>query len=651
MKQNKWIVAAAIGAMCPAGWVAAQTPQTAEPAPSGTVLYQSHGDSPEPDADRAAMTADVAPPGNAVSDRERSAVRITAYDIDTHMTLATGEIATRARITLRNDGADMMTRVPLQISSSLHWDTAAQVDGAERRPIAVTEQFLDTDADHTGKAREGVFVLPRPLPSGASVTLDLFYTGALGASSDRLKRIGAEATQADAADWDAVGAGAVALRGFGDVLWYPVASPALFLGDGAKLFDAIGAAKLRGQDTHVRLRLTLNFAGQAPVAVYFCGRRQALTAVSDEATPALVGGSGIATAEFADSILGFRTLSLFLVKNEETRSGIADPDDPMPLLAVETTDDAVLPRLNDAAVQVGALQADFMGPKPLTALTLLDHPGQAFEDGPLLVAPVESLATSDAQQALAHSLTHAWVQTGQPWMDEGLAQFFALEWTERERGREAAIAEMRAMLDPLALAEPAFADKAEADAGTPGEPLIAARDEVFYRRKAAAVWWMLHDLAGDEAFRATLAAWRVEPLSHAPADEQARSFEKLLEAQSHKDLDWFFTDWVLHDKGLPDLSIVDVTPRLLPAGKGHDSGWLVAVTVHNDGAATAEVPLVVRSGSFSTTRQLRVPGFATVTERVLTEGEPAEVLLNDGTVPELKSSTHSRQLTIYQQPN
>ena len=38
------------------------------------------------------------------------------------------------------------------------------------------------------------------------------------------------------------------LRGFGDVLWYLVASPQRFLSEGNTLFTAIGRAKLRDQD-------------------------------------------------------------------------------------------------------------------------------------------------------------------------------------------------------------------------------------------------------------------------------------------------------------------------------------------------------------------------------------------------------------------
>jgi hypothetical protein len=340
------------------------------------------------------------------------------------------------------------------------------------------------------------------------------------------------------------------------------------------------------------------------------------------------------------------------------------------MLAVETTDDGALPRLAGSAQAVAPLLQQWFGPRPLTALTILDHDGQPFEDGPLLVAPIDSLASSSASGALANSLTHAWVQTGQPWMDEGLAEFVALLWTEQQKGREAANAQLNELIQPLNLIEPDFSAATVADtpsesgaqsspavsssakvgsaAEPTGQPLISASSEFYYRRKAAAVWWMLRDIAGDDPLREALSARRTQPVSHADAQTQAEAFEKLLEKTSGKDLGWFFDDWVLRDRGLPDLSIVDVTPRLLPAGQGHDTGWLVAVTVHNAGAAAAEVPVVIRSGELSIAKRLRIPGLGDATERVVIEAPPTEVLVNDGSVPEVRTSIH--RLAIVQKP-
>jgi aminopeptidase N len=319
------------------------------------------------------------------------------------------------------------------------------------------------------------------------------------------------------------------------------------------------------------------------------------------------------------------------------------------MLALETNEDATLPRLADSAEAIAPLLEHWFGAPLLSALTVLDHAGQPFEDGPFLVAPIATLAGSDASSALAHSLTHAWVQTGQPWMDEGLAQFAALLWVEQSQGRERAVAELNDLLQPLILAEPLLPQLTAQPATTPlpapaGEPLITATDELYTHRKAVAVWFMLRGIVGEDALRETLAAWRMQPPSNVSAREQALALEKLLEKTSGKELAWFFHDWVLNDQGLPDLSIAGVTTRDLSGDQIHKTGWLVSVTVRNDGGAGAEVPVIVRSGTFSTTKRLLIPAYGQVSDRVLVEAAPTQVLVNDGTTPEVRASQHQRDL-------
>jgi hypothetical protein len=348
---------------------------------------------------------------------------------------------------------------------------------------------------------------------------------------------------------------------------------------------------------------------------------------------------GIATAEFPAAPIGFGLPSLFVLPQPET---LLPAPPATPFLAVAATEDGPLPRLTDSAQSILPLLTDWFGPHPLSALTLLDNPGQPFEQGPLLVGPIAVLAASSSSPALAHSLTHAWVQTGQPWLDEGLAQFVSLLWIEQQQGRAAALAQLNDLLAPLALADPT----PEQLASTPdtGQPLISATTELYTRRKAASIFWQLRALAGDQPLQQALTAFRSQPLSHASAADQALDFEHLLERTSGKDLAWFFNDWVFHDRGLPDLTLVDVIPRELPAGPGHNIGWLVAVTVRNEGAAAAEVPLVIRSGTYSHTQPMRIPGLSSVTSRIVVESAPTEVLLNDGSVPEVRTSTHTRDV-------
>src|SRR5262249_6965869 len=113
-----------------------------------------------------------------------------------------------------------------------------------------------------------------PLAPNATITLNALYSGTIAASAARLTRIGAPPEQAAHADWDQISPDIVALRGYGNVLWYPVASPPLFLGDGAKLFQTIGLARLNQATSKLRVRLTVEYTGEPPIDAFLNGQRQ-----------------------------------------------------------------------------------------------------------------------------------------------------------------------------------------------------------------------------------------------------------------------------------------------------------------------------------------------------------------------------------------
>jgi hypothetical protein len=640
------------------------------PPPQGKVLFERHTEPASPDAQPAepqTTQPNTAPPnGPELTDANRSAITLAAYDLDVRLAPAASALTARARLTLRNTGSQPLPMIALQISSTLHWQSATLIDGAKRTTLPLSQHLLDTDTDHTGKSSEAILTLPQPLAPGAMLTLDTFYSGAIPQSAERLERIGATETQGAEADWDQISTVTTALRGFGNVLWYPVAGQQIFLGQGADLFQAVGRSRLANEQVSMHLRLAVEYQSDPPVAVYFCGRRQPLHSLPDNPDAPVATGSGVATADFPAQLIGFRIPNLFLFDHPESllaplpvasSSSSAKPDTNLestgaPMLAAETNEDATLPRLAGSVEAIAPLLEYWFGAPPLSALTVLNHSGQPFEDGPFLVAPIATLAGSDASSALAHSLTHAWVQTGQPWMDEGLAQFAALLWVEQSQGRERAVAELNDLLQPLILAEPFVPQPTPQPATTPapvGEPLITATDELYTHRKAVAVWFMLRGIVGEDALRETVAAWRMQPPSNASAREQALALEKLLEKTSGNDLAWFFHDWVLNDQGLPDLSIAGVTTRDLSGDQIHKTGWLVSVTVRNDGGAGAEVPVIVRSGTFSTTKRLLVPAYGQVSDRVLVEAAPTQVLVNDGTTPEARTSLHQRDLAAQPQ--
>ena len=177
---------------------------------------------------------------------------------------------------------------------------------------------------------------------------------------------------------------------------------------------------------------------------------------------------------------------------------------------------------------------------------------------------------------------------------------------------------------------------------TAGTSLAEATGEIFYRTKAAAVWWMLRSIVGDQDLKLSLQAYRNDP----KLDRDPEGFEQTLEKITHKDLHWFFNDWVYRDRGLPDLTIVNVTPSQLDSRNGQSAGWLVAVEIRNDGYAQAEVPVTVRSATSTETHMLRIPGRSSASTRIIFPGTPEQVEVNDGGVPETRTSIHTRQLVL-----
>jgi hypothetical protein len=611
-------------------------------------------------------------------------VAFTALDLDVHLRPADQQIAVRALLTIRNDGAAPLTRIPLQISSSLNWERI--LVGANDIPLQLAT--LNSDADHTGQLHEVVIPLSQPLAPGQTLSLDVTYSGLIALSAQRLQSIGAPDSLALHSDWDQISLPFTGLRGFGNVVWYPVSSVPVLLGDGARLFDEIGLHKLHLSGARFRLRLTVEFPhGQAPTVALVNGRSIPLTITeSSGSLDQSQEVASVATADSGPTTLGFEAPSLF-VANRTPHSGPnltawTLPDDNVSVVFWTTAATAVTPFLKS-----------WLGPEPRSQLTLLDLPDPddaPFETGTLLAAPLRepnSKATSGALNGvLVHALTHAWIaipnspalpnsptspaspnspasplapnspQPPSAWLNEGVAQFISTLWVEKQQGRDSALRMLEADRSALALVEPASPGQ------SPGQPLASAISPVYYRTKAAYVLWMLRDLAGDPAISSALRAYYdslANPNSANPAANLASlhadttvvgnsavrsTFEKLLEAtEYHPNLSWFFADWVDADKGLPDLSIEGVFPAAASVGN-----WLVAVNLANAGYAAADVPVFVRSGYGSdlrsVTQRVRVPAHGKTSARILIQGKPSEVQVNDGTVPETQASIHITKL-------
>jgi hypothetical protein len=182
----------------------------------------------------------------SAEDAERQAVTFTAFDLDVRLRPADQQIAVRALVTVRNDGKTPLSRVPLQISSSLNWERI-RVNGPESqgKDAAFQVATLNSDADHTGQLHEAAVPLVQPLAPGQTLQLDVTYSGQIALSAQRLLAMGAPEDVALHSDWDQISVPFTGLRGFGNVVWYPAASLPVMLGDGARLFDEMGVAAHR----------------------------------------------------------------------------------------------------------------------------------------------------------------------------------------------------------------------------------------------------------------------------------------------------------------------------------------------------------------------------------------------------------------------
>jgi hypothetical protein len=303
-----------------------------------------------------------------------------------------------------------------------------------------------------------------------------------------------------------------------------------------------------------------------------------------------------------------------------------------------------VPAWSAATAAVTPFLQGWLGQRPRAQLTLFDLPDSQdapFETGAMLATSIRQAGPEQLDGILAHALTHAWMQSPRAWLSEGVAHFMGTLWIEKQRGRDQALETLEASRAALALAEP------ESPGLGAGQPLAAAISPIYYRAKATYVLWMLRDVAGDATLSAALRAYN--PAADVSAQDASRgygssagpsSFERLLEqAGTRRDLSWFFADWVDADKGLPGLTILSAFPSAVSAGN-----WLVAVNLANIGYASVEVPVTVRSDSNSVTQRVLVPARGKITPRLLIQGKPIEVQVNDGTVPETQASVHLTKL-------
>ena len=168
----------------------------------------------------------------------------------------------------------------------------------------------------------------------------------------------------------------------------------------------------------------------------------------------------------------------------------------------------------------------------------------------------------------AHQLTHAAFFSSRPWINEGLAHFAQALYLEQQRDARPRSITWDCTGPRSARSEKENRQTAPRSEDEVNRSLVNTTNEELYRSKAMCVWWMLRDMVGDAALKKALAAYRPEQ------DKEPSYMPRLIQAQTQRDLEWFFDDWVYRDRGLPDFKVESAFSR-----KTMPAGYMLTITV------------------------------------------------------------------------
>jgi Peptidase family M1 domain len=545
---------------------------------------------------------------------DREAFAFTKYDLNVRVEPDLQRLGVRGKVTLRNDSAVPQKIAVLQISSSLDWRS---IRAAGDKRVQFVSQPYSSDIDHTGALSEAIVTLPEAVAPRGTVDLEIAYEGVIVLDATRLTRIGTPETAAQSTDWDQLSTKFTAVRGAGYVAWYPMATEAASLSESTGLFEVLARWKARetASTMHLQVVVQSNDDEEKPELL-----------VNATACPAAHEAQHQFVADCTYASLG-SVVPTFVIANYEVvdRGTVA--------VHLLRGHDASAANYADAAEKVIPLITEWFGAPRNKAETadLTDPNAAPFESGSLLLTPLTSTDPKLAGLIAAHQLTHTAFSSPRPWINEGLAHFAQALYLERQSGRQTA-------LDYMALHRSAFsaaAHEKEKQTEAPrtedevNHSLVNTSDEELYRSKAMCVWWMLRDMIGDQALKKALSSY------HPEHDKQSSYLPALIQAQTQKDLEWFFDDWVYRDRSLPEFKVQSAFAR-----KTLPEGYMLTITVENLGAAGAEVPLTVKFTGGEVTKRLVVRGKSNGVIRVEVPKPPEEIVVNDGSIPESNTTNN-----------
>jgi hypothetical protein len=544
---------------------------------------------------------------------DRDAFTFTRYDLEVRVEPEQQRLGVRGKILLRNDSETAQRNAVLQISSTLNW-RSIQLEG---KRLEFLSQTYTSDIDHTGALSEAVITLPRPIAPKQTITVEVGYEGVIPQDTTRLTRIGVPQEAAKHSDWDRISRWFTGVRGIGYVAWYPIATEAASLSEGNSVLEAAGRWKLREAQTEMKIKFSYTGDALEGMAAPYC---------NGEGQP--VGSEEMSRAYRSWSECTFRNLSslvpLFVIGNYHA---VDHPQVNVSYLLDHKSqaEDYVL-AADETAPFVNKWFGDHRERPELKAevVELPDSAAAPFESGNILLMPLNG-SDSTLLLSAVQQLTHISFTSPRPWIYDGVARYAQVSFLQEREGRDAALSYLRNHRQALLESE----KSASTETDQASHSLINAEDEFYVQSKAMNVWWMLRDMVGEAALSAALHKYKFE-------DDKSPSYvQKLIEAQSHRDLEWFFDDWVYRDRGLPDLRVVSVYTRPLTNG-----GYMVTVTVENLGEAAAEVPVALRMANTESSERLIVPGKSNASVRIVCPSFPQQATVNDGSVPESETGNN-----------
>ena len=536
---------------------------------------------------------------------DREAFTFTNYDLTVRIEPEQQRLAVRGRIKLRNDSSVPQRNIPLQISSSLDWRSI--------KVVGASSQYVDheytSDIDHTGALSEALVTLSKAVPPKGTVELDVGYEGVITLDTTRLTRIGVPEEKAKHGDWDQISKAFTAVRGIGYVTWYPVATEDASLSEGNSVEETVGRWKVRHADT----RMSLLFESTADTPIFFSGTPELFAVHQDQ---------GIAKIAAFGMVRPGVSVPTFVIGDYKKLA----PDDLLTVGYLPGQQEAA-EAYAEAAAEIDPIVPVGPGSGRLEILGLPDPDAQSFVTEGMLLTPLKSPMTNEAELSIVYAKARHLVLSPRAWIQDGLAHYAQAEFIEKQKGRQAALDYLSAHAAGLVEAEKQASGDRESS-----RSLISVPDDLYLQTKAMYVWWMLKDMLGNPPRDAFLNY-------HVTEDNDPGYMPQLIQKETPRDLTWFFDDWVYHDRGLPDFRVASVFSNPVASG-----GFLVTITVENLGHAGAEVPLTLEFEGGEIRRRLEVRGKSKASIRVETPAAPRQVILNDGSVPESDTGNNTYKI-------